>query len=112
MRAVHGRGRERHVDRSQAAQATATELVLDDAAGAVEPVRQARDVGGVSVADERLPERRAGKGGLDPRPQRVDRAAMLIALSDLRHQPLERVAQMPLSEVELGLGEGGPHGSV
>jgi hypothetical protein len=65
--AVHGRGRDRHVGRSQAAQATATELVRDDAADAFEPVREPWDVGGASVADERLPKHRAGEGGLDSR---------------------------------------------
>src|SRR5215216_2666841 len=60
---------------------------------------EAPDLGGVGVANERPPERRAGEGGLDAGPQRIDRAAVLgFALVDLVHEPFQRVAQMPFAQ--------------
>jgi hypothetical protein len=53
--AVHWRGRERQIDCPRAAQAAAAELALDDAAGAFQPLREARDLRRERVADELLP---------------------------------------------------------
>lgn len=37
---------------------------------------------------------------------------MLVVLAELGHEPLQRTAQGPLAQVELGLREGGAHGPV
>lgn len=90
----------------------AAKLVLDHAPGALEPAREPRDTGSVGVTDERPPERRSGEGRLHARQQRIDRGPVLVALSKLRHQTLQRVAQVPFAEVELGLGEGRTDGTI
>src|SRR5680860_1172953 len=40
------------------------------------------------------------------------RAVLRLVAVDLVHQPFQRVAQMPLAQVKLGLREGGSHGGV
>jgi hypothetical protein len=59
--------------------------------------------------DERRPERRAGERRLDLPQQLVDRLLVGRVGADLGHQPLERVAQVPLAEVKLGPREAGTH---
>ena len=87
------------------------ELVGDDQPGAVQPVAQAGDAGGVATLCERRPEREAGEGRLDVGQQLVDRVPMLGLLGpELAHQPLKRVTQMPLAHVQLGVGEASTHG--
>jgi hypothetical protein len=101
---VHRRGAQRHGSGSRRAQPASSELVLDDPAGAVQPVAQARDGGGMRALDERTPERGAGEGGLDLLKQFVDRPLVLGLLgANLLHQPLKRVAQMPLAQIRLSL---------
>ena len=86
----------------------AVELVGDDAPGGVQPVAQAGDVGGVAALCERRPERGPSERRLDVSEQSVDRVPMLGLLgAELAHQPLQRVAQVPLAHVQLGVGEAG-----
>jgi hypothetical protein len=57
---------------------------------------------------ERRPERGAGERRLDLRQQLVDRVPVLRLLAaQLAHQPLQCVAQVPLADVQLGVGEPG-----
>ncbi len=107
---VQWRGSQRDVRGPRPARCAPAELVGDDSPGAVQPVAQAGDAGGVAARCERRPERGAGERRLDVSEQFVDRVLMLGLLGpELAPQPLQRVAQVLLAHLQFGVGEARTH---
>src|SRR5512143_632027 len=93
------------------AQPCSAELVLDDLPSVVQPATHARNTRRVAALHEWRPERWAGECRLDIRQQLVDRLPVLgLFPADVGHQPLERVTQMPLAQIQLGLREASANG--
>src|SRR5680860_470716 len=78
------------------------ELGIDDPPGGVQPFAEPRDVGGVRAFHERRPTPGPGEGRLHLRCQLVDHVPVLGLGGELSHQPLQRMPQMPLTQVQLG----------
>ena len=57
------------------------------------------------AVEKRRPEPGAGERSLDLRQQVIDRVPVDVLGADLAHQPLQRVAQVPLAQVQLGVRE-------
>src|SRR5680860_514176 len=106
---VQRRGAQRCVRTPGSARSAPAELVIDDPPGGVQPFAEPRDVGGVRPFHERRPTPGPGEGRLHLRCQLVDHVPVLGLGGELSHQRLQRMPQMPLTQVQLGLREASAH---
>jgi hypothetical protein len=63
------------------------------------------DAGGVRALHERRPQRGAGERRLSISKELIDHVPVLTLGANLAHQPLQSMAQVPLAQVQLGVGE-------
>jgi hypothetical protein len=96
---------QRHVGGPGRPGAAAGELVFDQRVHLIEPEVERFDPGRPDLAHERSPELATVEGALDARQERVDRFGMLGVASPLvSAEPLQRVLEVPLAEIDLALG--------